>query len=58
MPQTAISPPVNIYNQEGKVVTSFNFHGELNFLVNTVQLVDKSLSLLCPWSQMTKMSST
>jgi hypothetical protein len=35
----------------------FGLHGELNALVDTVQVVQKSFSLLGPCGQMTKMSS-
>jgi hypothetical protein len=39
--QTVISSPVNIYIQEEKVVISFHLHGELNVLVDTVQMVEE-----------------
>jgi hypothetical protein len=39
MTWTAIVSPVNTYVQEGKTAISFHLHGELNALVDTVQMV-------------------
>jgi hypothetical protein len=39
MAQTAIGSPVNIYVKEGNVAISFRLHGELNVLVDTLQVV-------------------
>jgi hypothetical protein len=39
MAQGTIGSPVNIYVKEGKVAISFHLHGELNVLVDTVQVV-------------------
>jgi hypothetical protein len=39
MTQRAIMPPVNMCAKEGKVAISFHLHGELNVLVDTVQVV-------------------
>jgi hypothetical protein len=37
--QRAIGSTVNIYVKEGKLAVSFRLHGELNVLVDTVQVV-------------------
>jgi hypothetical protein len=50
--------PLNIYVQKGSVAVSFHLHGKLNILVDTVQAVKKSLSLLGQWSQMMEVSFT
>jgi hypothetical protein len=39
MTQRAIGPPVNIYFKLGKMAVSFRLHGELNVLVDTLQVV-------------------
>lgn len=43
--------PINICVQKGRVAVSFHLHGKLNILVDTVQAVKKSLSLLGQWGQ-------
>jgi hypothetical protein len=58
MPQTAISPPVNIYIQGAEVVISFHLHGELNVLLDTVQVSDEVSQSVRPLGQMIKVSST
>jgi hypothetical protein len=42
MAQRAIRSPVNICVKKEKAAVSFNLHGELNVLVDTVQVVKKS----------------
>jgi hypothetical protein len=58
MAPRVIGSPVDINIQEGKVAISFCLHGELNALVDTVQVVKEVLSLSGPCGQMTKVSST
>jgi hypothetical protein len=41
--QGAIRSPVYVDIQEGKVAVSFRLHGELNVLVDTVQVVKEVL---------------
>jgi hypothetical protein len=43
MAQRIIGSPVNIYVKEGEVALSFGLHGELNALVDTVQVVQEVL---------------
>jgi hypothetical protein len=43
MAQRTIKSPVNICVQEGKVAVSFCLHGELNVLVDTIQVVKEVL---------------
>lgn len=45
MTQRVIVSPVNTYVQEGKVVLSFNLHGEMSALVETVQVVKDILRI-------------
>jgi hypothetical protein len=42
MVQRTISLPVNIYVNEGKMAVSFRLHGELNLLVDTVQVIKEA----------------
>jgi hypothetical protein len=41
MAQRTIESSVNIYVKEGKVPVSFCLHGELNVLVDTIQVVEE-----------------
>jgi hypothetical protein len=58
MAQRTISSPVNICVQERNVAVSFSIHGELNILVNTLQVTKMSLNPSAPLGQMTIMPST
>jgi hypothetical protein len=48
MAQRTIGSPVNISVKEGEVALNFGLHGELNALVDTVQMVQKFLKLVRP----------
>jgi hypothetical protein len=44
--QRTVRPPINIYVKKGEVALTFGLHGELNSLVDTVQVVQEVLQLL------------
>jgi hypothetical protein len=46
MAQSTVGFPVDIYVKEWKVALSFGLHGELNVLVDTVQVVQEVLQLV------------
>jgi hypothetical protein len=46
MAQRTIGPTVNIYVKEGEMALTFGLHGELNALVDTVQVAEEVLQLV------------
>jgi hypothetical protein len=46
MAQRTVGSPINIFVKEEEVALSFSLHGELNALVDSVQVVQKVLELV------------
>jgi hypothetical protein len=57
MAQRTVGSPVNIYVKEREMALTFGLHGELNALLDTVQVVQEVCSLSGICGQMMKVSS-